>query len=461
MTAPNTVLLKVHPCVLSTTAPLRREEIVSVVQALVPVPEHDTLFGAYTDAGFHLRIAIPDLFNHTMARIVRRCLIKALSSREGLGWLVFVEEVIMRSVSSWSYWPLYTGSNIQPGSTFSIRSQLNDVRYDDTMFATNYQQFYEGGHSWSGSPIISHNGTVTVNRGLNSNIGYIGIVIYYEPIANSHNETIEHFIKGINLNIPTPMQTQTSATLSSSTSATLAATSGSSTPSQDSEQPTVSIATKVGAAIGSIALVVLLVIAFILYRGQKKKTSTRHLEERDTSQISYQYDTLGRPPNEVPLVNRPFFIPSDPTNPVPSTRPTSPPSMTSTRPHDVPPLYRASSQSNALYVVPPTSFALTTFADANRDLISEDLEGRLSAAGYLPSDDPDNLTEEEWMTLHNVTKLEVMRLRSLFAARTRRTETVTTNAGVNRTQYPGETKELLSETRRQSSEIYSAAVQRP
>ncbi|KIM26123.1 hypothetical protein M408DRAFT_330715 [Serendipita vermifera MAFF 305830] len=85
--------------------------------------------------------------------------------------------------------------------------------------------------------------------------------------------------------------------------------------------------------------------------------------------------------------------------------------------------------SQAHYAVPPTSPALAAFATANRDLISEDLEVRLSIAGYLPSDDPNNLTEEEWMTEHNVTKLELMRLRSLYAARRKHIKAARTNVG--------------------------------
>ena len=71
--------------------------------------------------------------------------------------------------------------------------------------------------------------------------------------------------------------------------------------------------------------------------------------------------------------------------------------------------------SSQSYAVPPVSAALARFADSNRGLISEDLEARLTAAGYLPTDDPDNLSEEEWRIVHNVTKLEVMRLRALYA----------------------------------------------
>jgi hypothetical protein len=57
---------------------------------------------------------------------------------------------------------------------------------------------------------------------------------------------------------------------------------------------------------------------------------------------------------------------------------------------------------------------LAVFASSHRELISEDLEARLEAAGYLPAVDPNRVTEEEWLSLHNVTKLEVMRLQRLY-----------------------------------------------
>lgn len=50
---------------------------------------------------------------------------------------------------------------------------------------------------------------------------------------------------------------------------------------------------------------------------------------------------------------------------------------------------------------------LAEFANANRTMISEDLEARLTTAGYMPTDDPDGLTEEEWSE-HGITKLELL-----------------------------------------------------
>jgi len=64
---------------------------------------------------------------------------------------------------------------------------------------------------------------------------------------------------------------------------------------------------------------------------------------------------------------------------------------------------------------PSASAALIAFAQANREFINADLEARLVAAGYMPTDDPDSLTEEEWRENHGITKLELLRLRTLYA----------------------------------------------
>ncbi|KIM26127.1 hypothetical protein M408DRAFT_25567 [Serendipita vermifera MAFF 305830] len=248
---------------------------------------------------------------------------------------------------TWSYWPLYTGSNIQSGSLFPIRSQISDISYNDTMISTDFSWFHGGAHSWIGSPMISHNGTVTVNRGLDSNIGYIGIVIYYEPKATSHTETINHFIKDINFNITTPMQTTAPM-----------ATPVSSKPSQsgqvigavvinpnlqNSQQPTIPIAAIAGAAVGSVVLVALFVIAFVLYRRKRRNIVITHLEEQNAIPTAYPFREQGRPSNAISLVDVPFAIPSVPdmssstphsissTNPTTSPYSTSLPSMAFTR----------------------------------------------------------------------------------------------------------------------------------
>jgi hypothetical protein len=66
--------------------------------------------------------------------------------------------------------------------------------------------------------------------------------------------------------------------------------------------------------------------------------------------------------------------------------------------------------------VPPVfSPELAEFANANRDVINQSLEARLQAAGYLPTDDPNDLTPEEWRNEHGVTKLELNRLKNLYA----------------------------------------------
>jgi len=74
-------------------------------------------------------------------------------------------------------------------------------------------------------------------------------------------------------------------------------------------------------------------------------------------------------------------------------------------------------QSASTSSAPPPSFSpeFARFASANRDVINESLEARLQAAGYLPTDDPSDLTPEHWKNEHGVNMLELNRLKNLYA----------------------------------------------
>lgn len=70
--------------------------------------------------------------------------------------------------------------------------------------------------------------------------------------------------------------------------------------------------------------------------------------------------------------------------------------------HDSPPVYG-------------NSRVLSTWASANRAAVSEDMESKLLSAGYMPGDDPDLFTEDEWQTKFGLTRLELVRLRRLYS----------------------------------------------
>ncbi|KAG8806811.1 hypothetical protein FRC17_004802 [Serendipita sp. 399] len=59
--------------------------------------------------------------------------------------------------------------------------------------------------------------------------------------------------------------------------------------------------------------------------------------------------------------------------------------------------------------------ALSLWAQENRTYITARLEAKLVAAGYSPSTDPDLVTEEQWEERWGVTKLELTRMRMLYA----------------------------------------------
>ncbi|CCA71982.1 hypothetical protein PIIN_05917 [Serendipita indica DSM 11827] len=63
---------------------------------------------------------------------------------------------------------------------------------------------------------------------------------------------------------------------------------------------------------------------------------------------------------------------------------------------------------------------LAKWAKKHRKYIPERLERKLEDAGYVPTDDPDQLSEDEWRREWGVTIFELGRMRKLYAARQRR-----------------------------------------
>ena len=56
---------------------------------------------------------------------------------------------------------------------------------------------------------------------------------------------------------------------------------------------------------------------------------------------------------------------------------------------------------------------LSRYASQNRHLISPDLEYKLRKAHYMPEDDPDEISVEEWRSEYGVGYFELKRLRQL------------------------------------------------
>ncbi|KAG8857171.1 hypothetical protein FRB91_011647 [Serendipita sp. 411] len=63
----------------------------------------------------------------------------------------------------------------------------------------------------------------------------------------------------------------------------------------------------------------------------------------------------------------------------------------------------------------PEDLGLSRWAEENRVYISEKLEARLELAGYLPTDDPDAISEEDWERKWSVSNTELARLRMIYA----------------------------------------------
>ncbi|KAG8809416.1 hypothetical protein FRC19_005236 [Serendipita sp. 401] len=63
----------------------------------------------------------------------------------------------------------------------------------------------------------------------------------------------------------------------------------------------------------------------------------------------------------------------------------------------------------------PEDLGLSRWAEENRVYISEKLEARLELAGYLPTDDPDAISEEDWERKWSVSNTELANLRMIYA----------------------------------------------
>lgn len=381
---------------------------------------------------------------------------------------------------TWTFWPLYTGTNITAGRTFPLRTQIGDAVFDDDLPAVDYGRFFGVGttHSWEPSPRLTHSGSTALPRSSDGSLGYIPITISFTMVPATNHEFLNYYIKGIDFKINTPIQsvtpptsTSTSSSSSPSSSSTSSVTTSngtivSGTPSltlldpisltDSGQQPTssadlqtqaspdavrvasVSTPAIVGAAMGSIAFISLIIIAVMLWRKRRKRSSLPMISRpydivmnpvekghgllspsrRSILQPSSPTTTFSQPtesasinPFQSPGLGRTASLPRSAHSATQSD--TGPSSGVSEVPHDPPPIYDTVGEDRIFRPLPSVPLTLAQFASANRGMINEDLEARLEAAGYLPTDDPDSLTEQEWKE-HKVTKLELLRLRTLF-----------------------------------------------
>ena len=147
--------------------------------------------------------------------------------------------------------------------------------------------------------------------------------------------------------------------------------------------------------------------------GKRDPVQVSHLTKRAFS--TYLDAAVVLPPETVPREATPNAHPSldeEGQRTLPS------PGGTSTVGNIRPILAASSTAGGSAYEPPPAygnSIVLATWASANRNVISEDTETKLLAAGYMPGDDPDIFSEDEWQTRYGLTRLELFRLRNLYA----------------------------------------------
>lgn len=300
-------------------------------------------------------------------------------------------------------------------------------------------------------------------RGSDPTIGYIALQINFTmPSPTDANpQEILLWVKDPEFNITTLLQ--------SSTPAASVATFPSSSPSSPSSSTTIPIGAVVGAAVGALVFIALLVIAFVLFRRRREQAKSRMphpitlpeplnltdslphegedpipvprvgpdsaqpapvgtVESNDRLTTPWIRENVFRKPGRVvdllaSTTSRTGSQHSSSSNALPSEIPPNAgpvsihsSSFLSRMPDDPPPTYNTEESVRQERTV-PRSFSpeLALLASANRDVINESLEARLQAAGYLPTDDPSDLTPEQWLDEYGVTRLELRRLQGLYS----------------------------------------------
>jgi hypothetical protein len=210
------------------------------------------------------------------------------------------------------------------------------------------------------------------------------------------------------------------------------------TPSTPASSP-VSAGVIAGATVGGVVLVSIALFAFIFYR--KRARQRLPLSEKNIEEPSFSIPpSVGETPapatrqEQYPTTTTPVTDFEPPTTtPLPKATPTRRPTVekdghllspgsTSSGRELARPTHPTSgpldTAPNFTLEPPPVygnSSVLSTWASSNRAVVSEDMEAKLLAAGYMPGDDPDAFTEDEWQSRYGLTRLELLRLRRLYS----------------------------------------------
>lgn len=359
---------------------------------------------------------------------------------------------------TWSYWPAFAGSLTQSGKMFPIHSQIGTAGFDDEFPSVDYSTFMLSGHNWNEAAKITHASNTSLLLDPDGVHGYIPITISFSMRSTSTSESLYYGLKGIDLVFPSTTTTSTSSSPTQTSDSTF--TSNQASPG-----------TIIGAIIGALAFAALFACVWLFYRRRKRQGQASAKGKSKEPSNSYYFDDgnvkptpASMPPSAVPwtipyspptpsFVDRPNdtssitnavenFPPTEATNKTPTISPTSPqpevvtsvpshqdnsrntypsvPGPSFDREAPLPPLPlqsvsdAASVTSRGPVPVYGSSLALENWARANRASVSEDMEAKLLAAGYMPGDNPDDYTEEEWKTNFGITRLELLRLRKLY-----------------------------------------------
>ncbi|CCA74896.1 hypothetical protein PIIN_08866 [Serendipita indica DSM 11827] len=362
---------------------------------------------------------------------------------------------------NWSY-KIRWGCSALPGGynlTPNSRVGSSDANSYSTSFGSTDWSTITASDDWATT--ISHSGTTPIERYGSSSLGFVYVSIDL-TMPHPLNSSVSYYIKGATFDITTP------------TSAAVGSTENPSSPSNEPTRKTNLTPAIVGATLGVIALLGLIAFFVFLLRRHRRKEVVPTGEDEGFAPMTHRSDSMllagpapkgERPPsvrwntdtsayltteeNLMPVSeSEDAILPSGSRADNPTISPATddvvpirPESLSHTETTEnrqeeerqggsvvgteAPPPYRGSvgtpiapgpsrRNTNPFIPLPLPMRTLEDFARVHRAEVSEELEQKLRRANYLPSDDPDAISDEVWEREYAVDARELEVLRRLY-----------------------------------------------
>ena len=361
----------------------------------------------------------------------------------------------------------WASSGTPRGSSLTSKASVGNDSYSIAFASDDYEELLHTRHTWVGLYHPDARTCIISETLIGSPIertGSLGLVKAgdkaYIPLTidltfpRADKSYINYYMKNATFRITTPSV----AVPSTSTRGSTPSASSTEAPLPQTPSAKMPIAAIAG-GIAGIVVLGLFAAFFFLYRRRKTAKRESLVELMTPTTKSWHSDSMSSLQANESLIT-PWSIPAR-SNPSPAhtlpqtTPPVVKPSITPASTNNASRSHRGPSNGTSMFSRPPAydagpSFgtsrgesswatntlpvfsrssssgpsgasrgesALSQWARAHRAFISGKLEAKLDAAGYMPADDPDSMTETEWMDTWGVTKLELGRLKALFAER--------------------------------------------